>query len=145
VETFAPPSFDPSTVTPVYGTSGGSVGPGGFDPAGIFALFAVLFVIGLVVHLAMAAMVMREAKAAGENPTAWGILAFSRPFMGYALWRSQGPGGRRGPAPMVGFGSTPQRPPDMDAGFGAAPGWPRDADDPPGMGNPGQPGPPPPL
>jgi hypothetical protein len=140
--TFAPPSPDSfNTFVPVYGHQ---AGPGGFDPATMFVIVGILAAIGFVVHLAMASMVMREARAAGENPMAWGILAFSRPFVGYALWRSQARDReRRGPTPMMGFGTGPgpQRP-DVDPGFGMTmgqPGWPRDPDDPPGLGNPGAP------
>ncbi len=95
-------------------------------------LFAVIAGIGIVVHFAMAAMVMREARAAGENPMAWGMIAFSRPFVGYAMWKSQGRGRGGGPTPMIGMGMggpgmNPYGPPGM--------GWPQsgpvDTDDAP--------------
>ena len=82
-------------------------GAGGFDPTTIFVLFAVIAGIGIVVHFAMAAMVMREARASGENPMAWGMLAFSRPFVGYAMWKSQGRGRASGPTPMIGIDTGP--------------------------------------
>jgi len=103
-----------------------------FDPTAIFVIFGVVAGIGFVVHLAMAAMVMREARAAGEDPKPWAILAFSRPFVGYAMWRTQSR--RMGPPPVIGPGMNqygPGMPPYGPNNFGGQP-WPN---------NPGSPSP----
>jgi hypothetical protein len=139
-----PPTFDPSNMQPTFASGGG-----GFDPAILFVLVAVLAGIGLVVHFAMAAMVMREARAAGENPMAWGMLAFSRPVVGYALWKSQGRGGAGAPTPMIGIDTGPGQG-GLGVGMGlGGPGM--NPYGPPGMGwpqspgNPGNAGAPPPT